>query len=302
MKLKLFLTLLITILAFSSTCHAANIYRPDKSGDEVLQALIHDKANKFQVKTFSDEITGLTLEYNLYLPENYSPEKKYPVVFFIADASSVNKEPEFSLTQGYGALIWTEYECIVINPVYPVTVLDDHKGFVMSDYVELTGRFVNWAVKNYAVDEARVYATGQSMGCMTFLVLASKYQDLFTACLFVSGQWNINELKGLMTQKFVYVTSAGDDKASTGQKEVIDMFDAEKVSCVWYKNINAKNPGIIIPDKQQANFITFKVNSTIPDDYDMAQNYSEHMSSFDYAYKMQEFREWLFAQTKGEEK
>ncbi len=296
MKLKIFLTLLI--LAISSTSYAANLFHTDKSGDEVLQALINDKADKFSVQTFSDDVTGLTLSYNLYLPENYSPEKKYPVVFFIADASSVGKEPEFSLKQGYGALVWTEYDCIVINPFYNVTVLDDHGSFTMSDYVEITGRFVRWAVKNYAIDEKRVYATGQSMGCMTFLVLASEYSDLFTACLFVSGQWDINTLGKLAGQKFIYVTSAGDDKASTGQKEVIDMFDAEKVSCVWYKNINAKNPDAKLSNGQRANFITFTKGTTLIDENENEKNYSEHMTSFDYAYKMQELREWLLAQTR----
>lgn len=294
MKLKIFVMLLV--LAMSSTNYAAqiNLFHPDKSNDENLSSLIQDKADKFSVKTFNDEISGLTLDYNLYLPDNYSPDKKYPVVFFIADGSSVGKAPEFSLKQGYGALVWDE--CIVINPFYSVTVLDDHDGFTASDYIDLTGRFVSWAVKNYAIDEARVYATGQSMGCMTFLVLAAKYPELFTACLFVSGQWNINELKGLAGQKFIYITSAGDDKASAGQREVIEMFDSCEIPYVSYQNVDAKNPGLNIPHEQRANFITFKAKSTLPDEIN--KQYSEHMTSFDYAYKISALREWLLAQRK----
>lgn len=293
--------IIAAIIIFSAVCASAkaesqNILRLDKSNDEALNAIISKYAQKFQLKTFSDDVTGLNLTYNLYLPENYSPEKKYPVVFFIADASSAGKNPEYSLTQCYGALVGCEDECIVIVPTYPVVVLDDHEGFVVSDYVELTGRFMRRAVKNYAVDDERVYATGQSMGCMTLLILAAEYPDLFTACLFVSGQWDITKLEKLTEEKFIYITSAGDEKASAGQNEVINMFNAEEIPYVSYKNIDAKNPAVVIPHEQQANFITFKAKTTLPED--TKGNYSEHMTSFDYAYKISALREWLLAQRK----
>ena len=289
--------ILAALMAFMmcSACYAAGLFHPDKTGDETLNALIADTLPKFTVKTFSDDVTGLTLDYNIYFPENYSREKNYPVVFFIADGSSSGKPPEFSLRQGYGGLVWTAYECVVIVPAYPVTVLDDHNGFVKSDYVELTGRFVRWAVKSYGLDERRVYATGQSMGCMTFLVLAAEYPGMFTACLFVSGQWDINELSGLAGQKFVYVASLGDEKASTGQREVIGMFDAQNTPYVSYMNIDAKNPGTITP-AQRANFVTFREGTTLPDGTD--EKYSEHMTSFDYAYRIEALRVWLLSQVK----
>ena len=296
MRMRLFVALLV-VLALSTYANAAtNLFHPDKSGDEVLQSLINEKANKFTLASYVDDVTSIDLTYNLYLPENYSTETKYPVVFFIADGSSVGKEAKFSLTQGYGALVWPE-DCIVINPVYPVTVLDDHNGFVTSDYVELTGRFVKYALNTYSIDSKRVYATGQSMGCMTFLVLAAKYPGLFTAELFVSGQWDINALKGLTSQRFIYVASAGDEKASTGQREVVDMCDKAKMPYLRYDDIDAKNPGIFVPLSQAVTFITFRAGTTLPDVSD-AGKYSEHMTSFDYAYRMQELREWLLAQTR----
>lgn len=288
----------ILVLACPLICFAAGVYRPDKSGDEILQALITDKAQKFSTETFTDDVTGLAIQYNVYLPEGYSSGKKYPVVFFIADGSAAGKSPAFSLTQGYGALVWTEYDCIVIVPSYPEMILDDHNGFVLTRYVDLTGRFVEWAVKNYSVDPSRVYATGQSMGCMTFLVLAAGNPEIFTACLFVSGQWDIRQLSGLKTQKFIYIASAGDDKASAGQAEVIDMFRREGVPFVWHKDIDARNQDYSLPrDMTACFFMTFKAGTTLPEDVEAGQ-YSEHMTSFDYAYRMRAVREWLLAQRK----
>ena len=308
---KIFLAVIILILAYSPVSWAgsadenfhsksntqgrANIFRPDKSGDEELNALIKESVNKFQVKTFTDELTGKSIQYNIYFPEDYSPEKKFPVIFFIADASAAGKPSDFSLRQGYGALVWEKYKCIVIVPFYPEVILDDHNGFKVSDYVSMTQRFITHEVNHYNIDSSRVYATGQSMGCMTLLLLAAKNPDLFTACLFVSGQWDINELKGLESQKFIYITSAGDDKASKGQREVMDMFRQDNINFDSFSDVDAKKPDLTLNNSQTHTFITFRHGSTLPEGQ---VQYSEHMSSFDYAYRIQALRDWLFAQSK----
>ena len=294
MRQVIFALAMVFILPFTAFA-ATPAYRPDKSDDDVLQSLIASKASKFRVETYSDDITGLAISYNIYIPDDYSSEKKYPAVFFMADASASGKSPEYSLTQGYGALVWPD-DCIVIVPTYPVMILDDHEGFVITDYVRLTERFVRWAVQNYSIDTSRVYATGQSMGCMTWLILSSQNPGLFTACLFVSGQWDITALQGLREQKFVYAASLGDDKASKGQQEVIDMFTADNIPFVWYRNIDAKNPSVSIPASQAQSFITFTAGTTLPDKTE--GRYSEHMTSFDYAYRMQAVRDWLLSQRK----
>lgn len=293
---KLILALIIT-LALQAVCFAANaLYRPDKSGDEILQALIAEKASKFTTHTFSDDVTGLTISYSLYLPEG--AERKSPAVFFIADGSSAGKPPRFSLTQGYGALVWPD-DCVVIVPSYPELILDDRDGYVVSSYVGLTERFVRWAVKAYSVDPERVYVTGQSMGCMTWLLLAAQNPELFTASMFVSGQWNVEALQGLKDQKFVYIASAGDDKASAGQQEVIDYFAENGIPFVFRDEIDARNQDYVLPKSRNAHyFLKFRAGSTLPEEE--TGQYSEHMTSFDYAYRMHEVREWLLEQRKGD--
>ena len=298
----------LVMLLISTACYASsadenfhavnrqNIYRPDKSADKLLQSLITEYAKKFTHSEYIDD-SGMKLPFAVYVPENYSADKKFPAVFFIADASSAGKDANYSLTQGLGGLIWCRHDCVVIVPCYPEIVLDDHNGFTESQYVELTARFVKWAVKNYPVDESRVYATGQSMGCMTFLVLASRYADMFTACMFVSGQWDINALKGLLTQKFVYVASAGDPKASAGMNEVIDMFkNNDNKGYGALSEVDAKKSDLYLWEGLPAFFIMFKKGSTLPAKTD--GNFSEHMSSFDYAYRTEAIREWLLAQKK----
>ena len=314
------LILFLILFAFAFTCYAeteksakksadesfhtkndsghAQIYRPDKSENEYLQKLIKTKADKFEVRTYSDSRTGLAISYDIYLPEDYSTDKKYPVVFFVGDASCVNKPPMYSVTQGLGALVWTEHECIVIVPTFPEVIIDDHDGFTVSEYYEVLSDFKTDIETMYSIDPSRIYATGQSMGCMAFMRMAGEAPEGFSACLFVSGQWDIHDLVNLSGAVFTYAVSCGDDKASKGQREVLDTMFTD-MSYALYDNIDAEDQNISLHPSQHRNFIRYKKGTTIP--YylrDEKRGYSEHMSSFDYVYANKEIRDWLLSQRK----
>ena len=199
------------------------------------EALISTYADQFEQLTYEDAESGLSITYNLYLPEDYDETASYPMVVFIADASTVGNDASVSLTQGLGALVWASDEwqaadpTIVAVPTYTETVLDDHSGYTTTEYVELTKRFIDYMSTEYAVDTNRIYGTGQSMGCMTTLVLAAEYPDLYAACMFVDGQWDVSTLAGLEDQTFVYFAAEDDEKAWTGAQEVMAMFDEDGV-------------------------------------------------------------------------
>lgn len=63
----------------------------NKSYDQQLITMREQIAPRFQQLSFKDSVTGKTMEYNLYTPKNLDPNKKYPLVMFIADASTVGK-------------------------------------------------------------------------------------------------------------------------------------------------------------------------------------------------------------------
>ncbi len=194
-------------------------------------ALIATYADKFEQKTYTDTQTGLSITYNLYLPDGYDATKSYPMVVFIGDSSCAGNDATVSLTQGRGGLVWATsewqsvYPTIVAVPTYPETILDDHGSYTTTEYVELTKRYIDYMTAQYAVDTDRIYGTGQSMGCMTTLILASEYPDLYAACMFVDGQWDVSTLSGLANQKFVYFAAEDDTNAWNGAQEVMAMFD-----------------------------------------------------------------------------
>ncbi len=211
----------------------------DNTLAEDEEALVDTYAELFDQLTYTDEETGLSITYNLYLPEGYDESDEYPMVVFIADSSCAGTEAEYSLTQGRGALVWASSEwqsvnpTIVAVPTYPETILDDHNDYSTTEYVELTKRFIEYMSDEYAVDTDRIYGTGQSMGCMTTLILASEYPDLYAACMFVDGQWDTSLLANLEGQTFVYFAAEDDTNAWNGIQELMSRFDEDSANYTY---------------------------------------------------------------------
>ena len=203
--------------------------------DPQLQAVIDEAAPKFESFTYTDEETGITLEYSLYIPEGYeeNSESSYPLVMFIPDATGAGLSSSQIVSGYYGAAVWASAEdqakhaSFVLVPSYTETVTDDNWN--ASEQLDATVSLIESLVSSYNIDENRLYTTGQSMGCMSSLYLNSKYPDLFAASLYVSGQWDISVLDVLENQTFFYVTAGGDEKASGGQDEVMALFDQDQI-------------------------------------------------------------------------
>ncbi|SEG28562.1 hypothetical protein SAMN02910276_02400 [Butyrivibrio sp. Su6] len=125
------------------------------------------------------------------------------------------------------------YPTIVAVPTYPETILDDHDGYTTTEYVELTKRFIEYMSEEYAVDTEKIYGTGQSMGCMTTLILASEYPDLYAGCMFVDGQWDTELLSNLEGQTFVYFAAEDDTSAWSGAQDLMARYDADGVTYTY---------------------------------------------------------------------
>lgn len=278
-----------------------------QKNDPALTALLEEVENKYIQDEYTDEETGLTVPYNLYAPDNFA-EISYPMVTFITDMSVVGRDTTAALEQGYGGVIWASAEdqekhpCVVLVPEFPTTIITDTEA---SDYVELMPRMILAVAEKYNVDLDRLYATGQSMGCMTFLNVTANNPDLFAAELFVSGQQPIEILTPLETQSFIYITAGGDMNASGGADEVMAMFDADgisySVSFGWDAQADAEELNglaeAMLSEGQSKNFARFEAGTVLAEGAS-TQGAAEHMASFDYAYSISALRDWLFQQSK----
>ena len=281
----------------------------DKSSDSELQAMIAEVAPKFQLLTYEDAETGTSLQYQLFIPENYDETQSYPMIQFIPDSSAVGRGTDYVLTQGWGGLIWaTEEEqakhpAFVVVPVFTETVVDDN--FNHSSQIDVAMRLLQSLTETYSIDTDRIYTTGQSMGGMTSFHLSIAYPDFLAAYLFVGSQWDASLLNGLEDESFFYIVSAGDPKASAGQAELLALFDADG-AVYSHKEWSAQDDAdtqnaavaAMLAEGYQQNFVTFTLGTTLAEGQIVGSGAGEHMTSFDYAYKLEAVRDWLFQQTK----
>ncbi|MBR3007383.1 MAG: hypothetical protein IKH70_02125 [Stomatobaculum sp.] len=281
----------------------------DKSSDTELQAMISEVAPKFELLTYEYAGSGIYLQYQLFVPENYDPSVKYPLLQFIPDSSVVGKGAETVLTQGWGGLVFASEEeqakhpSFVLVPVFTDTVVNDE--FEHSAQIDAAVRLIQSLTEEYSIDTDRIYTTGQSMGGMTSFYLNTAYPDLFAASLFVGSQWDNSILNVLEDKEFFYIVAAGDPRASEGQAGLKAVFDEDQAaysSAEW----SAKDPQetqnaaveAMLAEGNNANFVTFTLGSTTADGSAGNTKAGEHMTSFDYAYKIEAVRDWLYSQSK----
>lgn len=266
------------------------VAEPMQSTKEVC--LIVDDFKQFE---YYDKNTDITLKYNLYIPKDYDPSKSYPLVLFIHDASGAGKDIKNTLTQGLGAVIWAspeeqaKHECFVLAPQYNVVTVDDN--FNTTSDLDVTLLLLKDIQNQYSVDKNRIYTTGQSMGCMSSIVLMLREPDLFAAAMLVAGQWN-PEIMGPLAKKDLWIlVSQGDKKASGGMDAAVEIWKKAggKISEAYWdpkatKAEQAENVAKMEAENSNIKYTKF---------YGGSHNYTWWI-----AYSIEGVRDWLFSQSK----
>ena len=109
------------------------------------------------------------------------------------------------------------------------------------------------------------------------------------------------EARGLESQTFFYIAASGDDKAVGGQDEVMAMLDEDEVPYSyaegWDAQASAEELSALV-EKELSEGNTINVARWETGTVLNGGSGMEHMASFDYAYKLEAVRDWLFEQTK----
>lgn len=235
------------------------------------------------------------LMYNLYVPENYDPDKTYPLVLFMHDAGVVSNNPTETLTQGSGAVIWAtpeeqaKHESFVLAPQYDRIIADDTSRTTIQ--MDITVNLVKDLMTRYSIDPNRLYNTGQSMGGMTSIAMDIAYPELFAASLLVACQWDATLVDPMATKPLWIVVSEGDTKANPGQDAItarLEELGATISKATWDAQDTAENlekaVQAMLEEDADINYTVFKDGG--------------HRYTWQYAYSIAGIRDWLFAQSK----
>lgn len=279
-----------------------NLYTP---GEFVKSTRTEEPVlNSFKQYVYTDPSTGYSMPYNLYLPKNYDPAKKYPMVVFIGDASVDTNDPKTSLYQGNGGTIWAEpaeqakHECIILIPHYTDDLINELGMMTTDSNVWTPGLTLTWdlifdVTKKYAVDTGRIYGMGQSQGGMANIAISDKYPDFFAAQLLVACQWNVEEMKAMKDKKLWIIVSQGDNKAYPGMRSAVSLWKSLGTKVVedgtfW----DTKGSWTDLEAKAKALEDTgYPMHFTVFKD-------GNHMYTWSVAYNLETVRDWLFEQKK----
>lgn len=246
------------------------------------------------------------LKYNLFVPKDYDPSKKYPLVQFIVDAWGLGHDQTITLAQGIGGVVWArpeeqaKHECFVVAPQFEeVRLCDD--DWSVSDEVEKDKKLLDYLLDTWSIDRDRVYTTGQSMGYLSGCELNIRYPDFFAASLMVSGFWNPERMRALKDQTMWFLVSEGDTRAFENTSAAMANIEADggEVARFHWDARKAKSElnrlvREAAKDPRKLKFTTFVKDSTVAPYMTVCNESSNHRGGWDLVYDLEEVRNWLF--------
>lgn len=169
------------------------VSRPEK----VTQ--VYSYKNRFSMPipkkdTFFDSENGNTLKYCLFLPDDYSPTKKYPLILFLHGAGELGTDNVSQLNN-----IKNMFACngdYISNAILLCPQTAEWWNLDRESYGDQRGtlgsalHLLNKIQQDYSCDKNRIYVTGLSMGGYATWEILEHYGDIFAAGVPLCGFGN----------------------------------------------------------------------------------------------------------------
>lgn len=262
----------------------------------------------FQQAAFTDPQTGITVNYNLFVPKNYNPQKTYPLVLFIHDAGVTGSDVKATLQQGLGAVVWAapesqaKHEAFVLAPQFARKTVND-KSEAVPD-ADAVINLIKHLHTRYSIDPARRYATGQSDGGMMGMAMNIKYPDFFAASYIVAAQWDAAKTALPAKGKMWILVAEGDEKAYPGMNAVTAALEKRgaKVARKMWSGLSTPaefdaEARAMRSQNADINYTVLQKGTVVPagqtDNSD-----ANHTNTWRIAYGIEGIRDWLMEQRK----
>ncbi|GAA6169250.1 hypothetical protein NBRC116591_30610 [Sessilibacter corallicola] len=190
----------VFFLSFQSTKSYANV----DSGNQTLTASISDLFNEQTAKNYASvQPLNQTITWQVYLPENYSPENPPGLLVYISPGNSGEIPDDWQDIMDELNLIWIGADNSGNN-------VDTHKRLT---YALLAPRAI--AHNRYPVNPDRVYLSGFSGGGRVASLLASDFPSIFKGAIYNSGanKWlnmTPEKLEVMKNNRYVFITGRED--------------------------------------------------------------------------------------------
>lgn len=173
-----------------------------------------------------------TLPYRILLPENYDPQKKYPLVIFLHGSGERGNDNEKQLVHGAELFLRDSirkiYPAIVVFPQCSEKsywsnvniVTDAQNGSRIFQYLteskptvamKLLLNLMNNLKQKYSIQKKKIYITGLSMGGMGAFEIVRRKPYLFAAAMPICGGANTATAKNLLNTNWWIFHGEKDD-------------------------------------------------------------------------------------------
>jgi predicted peptidase len=244
----------------------------------------------FKEFKYHDPATGLIVPYDLYLPANYDPAKKYPLVLALHGSGQRAQSLDMVLKRYKMATIWAEdseagiNQCIVLAPQCAsaddldnwttLQMYNNKKAalpYTATAWLDAAYRLLENTMKDYSIDTNKIYATGLSVGGFAAYTIAIEHPDTFAAIVPVCGGADPAKVSALRDKVAIWTFHAADDPLVSSKEYYFTTNAALDKAGVKYKATLYPAGKVFWP---LAHF------------------------SWTPAYANKEMRDWLFAQSK----
>jgi predicted peptidase len=159
------------------------------------------KAQNFEKKTFETK-EGHVLPYQILLPKDYNPSKKYPLLVVLHGAGERGTDNDSQMKYGKSVFLDSlnriNYQAIVIFPQCPKesywSSVKINRSTVPTTFIFDYSAPINWPlqavidlVKSMKHDKRRTYIMGLSMGGMGTMEAVSRFPKMFAAANPICG-------------------------------------------------------------------------------------------------------------------
>ncbi|MFB9052721.1 alpha/beta hydrolase-fold protein [Formosa undariae] len=244
----------VFIFVFSQFATAQIFFSDKDSGDKISEHHLSFYENNTTANIYTNK-NGQEMLYRLFLPANYDPQKKYPLVLAFHGAGSRGNDNLKQLRPWVAGWmdeeVQKDHPCIILMPQCPVKQQwvnvpwkdgsYPFKAVPISNPMKLSKEIFDKIVKEYAVNENQVYVMGMSMGGYGAWNFMMRYPNLIAGAIPICGAGDPMMAKKI--RKIPIWAFHGDkDKTvplsgSTDMMEALIDFNKNKARLTIYKDV-----------------------------------------------------------------